>query len=426
MDRPAKATMRETREHNERLVLATTYDAGPISRAEVARLTGLTRTTVSDVMDGLLAAGLCREVGRGPSTGGKAPILVEVPDAARLLVGVDLGDRVFTAATVNLRGEILDRVDVPSEDTDGDVALGLALDLIGQVIEASSGPILGIGIGAPGLVDTNVGTVIQAVKRDWRQLPLATIVAERFGLPVHVANDSQAACLAEHVFGAVRGPNLITVKVGQGIGAGLVLNGELFEGDGFGAGEIGHTVVDADGELCRCGRRGCLETVASTRAVLNHLGVVRGHFVSLEQAVTEFRAGDAQVREIVIEAGRKLGAALAALVGALHVRRIVLAGTMTAFGDEWLEAVASAASDRALAALAEDTTFEIGRMDDIVVLGASALLMTRELGMSLRPLPAPKRFRPTDATAGDTAGAAPSLDGRALSRAVAQKGGVAG
>ena len=110
MEGTTKATLRETREHNERLVLTTIYDGGPISRAEVARLTGLTRTTVSDVVEGLLEARLAREIGRGPSTGGKAPILLEVPQKARLLIGVDLGDRVFTAATVSLRGEILERV----------------------------------------------------------------------------------------------------------------------------------------------------------------------------------------------------------------------------------------------------------------------------------------------------------------------------
>jgi N-acetylglucosamine repressor len=426
MERPIKATLREARVHNERLVLATIYDGGHASRADVARQTGLTRTTVSDVVEGLLAAGLCREVGRGPSTGGKAPILLEVPDEARLLVGVDLGDRVFTAATVNLRGEIRSRVDVPSEDTDGDVALGLALDLIGNVIDACPGPILGIGIGAPGLVDTSTGKVIQAVKRDWRQLPLGTIVAERFGLPVHVANDSQAAGLAEHVFGAVRGPNLITVKVGQGIGAGLVLNGELYEGDGFGAGEIGHTVVDPAGELCRCGRHGCLETVASARAVVNQLGALCGRTMSMEEALAEFRAGDAQARQVVIEAGRRLGTALGALVGALHVRRIVLAGTMTAFGDEWLDAVASAAADHALAALSDDTTFEIGRMDDIVVLGASALLMTRELGMTLRPLHPQRRLRLPDAATEKTTVQSSAIAGRAPLGVVAEKGGVPG
>src|ERR1035437_6633615 len=168
MERAIKATLHETREHNEQLVLPIVYDQGPISRAEVARLTGLTRTTVSDVVGRLLASGLAREIGRGPSTGGKAPILLQVPDRGRLLVGVDLGDRVFTAATVSLRGEIINRIEVASGDVDGDEALGLAMDLIGRAIAAADGPVLGVGIGAPGLVDTTDGTVVQAVKRDWR------------------------------------------------------------------------------------------------------------------------------------------------------------------------------------------------------------------------------------------------------------------
>jgi N-acetylglucosamine repressor len=426
MDRPIKATLRETREHNERLVLATIYDAGRISRADVARATGLTRTTVSDVTEGLIAAGLCREVGRGPSTGGKAPILLEVPEMARLLVGVDLGDRVFSAATVNLRGEIIDRVDVSSEDADGEAALELALEVIGGVLTAANGPMLGIGIGAPGLIDRSSGVVIQAVKRDWRNLRLGPIVSDRFGLPVQVANDSQAAGLAEHVFGTVRGLNLVTVKVGQGIGAGLVLNGELFEGDGFGAGEIGHLVVDPAGDLCRCGRRGCLETVASTRAVLQMLAARLGHPVSLDGALDLFRSGDVETRDLVVRAGRSLGAALAAVVGLLHVRRFVLAGTMTAFGDTWLDAVASAATDRALAALSEDTTFEIGRMDDVVVLGASALLMTRELGMSLRPLGGPRHFRAAGSAADGATASLPPAQGASLIEAATGTGGVAG
>jgi predicted NBD/HSP70 family sugar kinase len=386
MERTAKASVRDTRTHNDRLVLATIYDDGPVSRADVARRTGLTRTTVSDVVEDLLADGLAREIGRGPSTGGKAPILLQVDDNARQLVGIDLGDRVFTAATVSLRGEILHRFEVPSEDADGEDALGLALKLMDQVMAAADGPVLGIGIGAPGLVDTTDGTVVEAVKRDWRQLPLGALVAERFQVPVYVANDSQAAALAEHVFTETRGANLIVIKAGQGIGAGIVLDGELFQGDRFGAGEIGHTVMDPNGDICRCGRRGCLETTASARALLTSLASLRGEPVSMDQAIADFRRGDPGVRAIVLEAGTRLGEAVASLIGALHVRRIVLAGTMAAFGEPWLEAVSAAASSRSLAALSSDTTFELGRIDDIVVLGASALLMTRELGLSLRPL----------------------------------------
>ncbi len=389
MERPPKATLRETREHNEQLVLATIYDDGPVSRAEVARRTGLTRTTVSDVVDRLIRAGLAREVGRGPSTGGKAPILLQVPDDARLLVGVDLGDAVFRAATVNLRGEILHRIEVPSDDTDGQAALDRALDLLDRLISMRTGQVVGIGIGAPGLIDTTDGTVVQAVKRAWRDLPLASMVGARYGLPVYVANDSQVAALAEHVFGAVRSANLIAIKVGLGIGAGLVLGGELFQGDGFGAGEIGHTVVDPDGEVCRCGSRGCLETVASSRAVLARLQVVCGEPVSLEAAVEAFRRGDPDVRRVVLEAGSHLGTAVAGLVGALDVHRIVLAGTMAAFGEPWLDAVRASLRRGALPALARQVRLELGGIDDIVILGASALLMTRELGLNLRPSRAP-------------------------------------
>lgn len=395
MEPLSKATLRETREHNERLVLATIYDGAPdgtpVSRAAVARLTGLTRTTVSAVVEMLLAADLVKEIGRGPSTGGKAPIQLAVPDASRILIGVDLGDRAFTAAAVTLRGEILHRAEVPSEDADGAEAVELALGLISQVIEAVQGRVLGIGIGAPGLVDTTDGTVVQSVKRSWRELPLGAIVAARFGLPVYVANDSQAAALAEHVFGAARASNLVGIKVGEGIGAGIVLNGELFQGDGFGAGEIGHTVVDSTGDRCRCGRAGCLETLSSVPALLGRLRRDLGRPITLEEAVIAAERGDATVLAAVAEAGRHLGHAVAGLIGALHVRRIVLAGPMAAFGEPWLAAVRSAAQSGALATLADDTTLELGGIEDIVVLGASALLMTRELGLSLRPIHPPRR-----------------------------------
>lgn len=413
-----KATLRETREHNERLVLATIYDRGPVSRAEVARLTNLTRTTVSAVVDGLLEQGMAREVGRGPSTGGKAPILLVVPDDARLLVGVDLGDRAFVAATISLRGDVLHRIEVPSEDSDGQEAVELALTLIEQVIAAARGVVVGIGIGAPGLVDTTDGTVIQAVKRSWRGLPLGTIVAERFGLPVYVANDSQAAALAEHVFGASRGANLVGIKVGEGIGAGIVIGGSLFQGDGFGAGEIGHTVVVDDGAACRCGRCGCLETVANVRAVLDLAARDGGPALTLDQAVAACRHGDPRVAAAVEEAGRQLGRVVAGIVGALHIRRIVLAGPMAAFGDTWLRAVADAALGRSLATLAADTAIELGGTDDIVLLGASALLMTRELGLRIQPLhPA---LRASSAAAPSSVGA---TAGRGPAATAAGRGG---
>lgn len=400
MARAGKATLHETREHNERLVLATIYEDGPISRADVSRRTGLTRTTVSDVVEDLLAEGLALEVGRGPSTGGKAPILLQVDDNARQLIGIDLGGDVFRGATVNLRGEMVQRIEVPAGDSDGEAALERAFDLIDQLLaSASNQPILGIGIGAPGLIDTAHGTVIQAVKIDWRHVPLGALVRERYALPVYVANDSQVAALAEHVFGGPRTSSVAVVRVGRGIGAGLILDGTLFQGDGSGAGEIGHIVIVEDGKPCRCGNRGCLETVASTRALLDSLVDRRVGVRSIEEAATAFAAGDPRVGEAVMDAGRYLGTALAAIVGIVNVSRIVLVGPMTTFGEAWLDEVRRAVARHALPLMAHATAIEIGRLDDnAVLLGASALVLTREFGLFFTPI-----------TAGRTS--APGLDG---------------
>jgi N-acetylglucosamine repressor len=394
---PAKATHAQTRQHNHRLVLRTVYDFGPISRAEVARTTGLTRTTVSDVVTDLLDDGMVEEVGRGPSSGGKAPILLSIVGDARQVIGLDLGEGTFAGAFVNLRGEIRRVVELPVDGRNGDDALAIVFRLVDELIAEAGSPPLGIGVGTPGLVDTRTGTIRWAVNLDWQDLPLGGLLTERYGLPANVANDSQAAALAEYTFGDGRRlPNLITIKVGRGIGAGLVLNGSLFQGDGFGAGEIGHVAVVDDGAACHCGRFGCLETVASSGAITARaagLAVELGSplaarspagELAFDDVVRAFAAGDPAARTAALEAARYLGQAIAGLIGALNISRIVLDGPVTAFGDDWLATIADEARRRSLGMLSRDTEIEFGRLaPNVVVLGASALLITRELGLSL-------------------------------------------
>jgi N-acetylglucosamine repressor len=386
---PGKATHQETRARNESLVLATIYHRGPISRAGVARETSLTRTTVSDVVTGLIETGMTHEIGRGPSTGGKAPILLEVPDDARHIIGIDLGEKVFRGAIVNLRGRIVSATETAVDFSDGETALERVFQLIDRLVGATERPIVGIGIGAPGLADTDDGTVLQAVHLDWRALPLGRLVRERYGLPVYVANDSQATALAEHVFGGPRTSNLIVVRVGRGIGAGVILRGELFQGDGYGAGEIGHTAVVDDGPPCRCGSRGCLEVMANSIAILASLQgriPASGATLKLEDVADACSSGNEIARTAVADAARFLGTALAGLVGALGVRRIVVVGSLAVLGEPWLETVRATVRSRVLPLLALETSIEIGRVDaDAVVLGATALLLTRELGLLLLP-----------------------------------------
>ena len=387
---PAKATHAQTRAHNASLVLRALYDLGPISRAEIARLTGLTRTSVGELVAELTADGLAQEVGRGPSTGGKAPTLVSLIDDARHMVTLDLGERTFTAALLNLRGEIQRRAARNLEGADGEAAVQLVHDLIDELLDGPHNQILGIGVGTPGIVDGE-GTIRWAVRLSWTDLPLGKRLADRYHLPVVVANDSRAAAFATFLFeGEDRPANLIALKVGHGIGAGLVLNGELFDGDGFGSGEIGHVVIEPDGGPCHCGRFGCLETVASVPAMLRrafHLAADQRSRIpqSIEAIATSAAEGDELALGVVRSAGRALGASIASLTGALDIRRIVVLGSATVLGEPWFEAMRDEARRRTLATLARETEIvDGGPGDDAVLLGTCALLLTRELGLTVR------------------------------------------
>lgn len=386
MELPSKATHQATREHNVRLVLRALANLGPISRADIARRTQLTRTTVSDVVTQLSVAGLVEEVGRGPSSGGKAPILLQIPRDARQLIGVHVGDGHVRGAIVNLAGDVSHRELVRLEARDGASALASLELLIDRLVGHASGVPLGIGIGTPGIVDTASGTVRWAVHLDWRDLCLGPRLRARTGLPVYVANDSQAAALAEWTFGGhITARAMVAVRVGTGIGAGIVIDDRLYQGDGAGAGEIGHTTVAANDVRCRCGRTGCLETVASVPATLERVRVALGASTrpTLDEAITAFKGGDARVRAAVLESALYVGRAIGALIDTLDIRHIVVLGPMTAFGEDWFATVRDEAVRTALPLLAEPTRITLGNLGpDVEELGAAALLMTAELGLS--------------------------------------------
>ena len=379
---PAKATHAQTRAHNAALVLRALYDLGPISRADIARLTSLTRTSVGELVADLERDGLAEDVGRGPSTGGKQPTLVALKDDARTVITLDLGERTFTAALANLRGELTTKRTRDLEGRDGDQALELVHELIDDVRREATSPILGIGVGTPGVVDAD-GTIRWAVNLAWQDLPLARILEERHGLPAVVANDSRAAALATYLFGGDERPqNLVVIKVGRGVGAGLILRDQLFGGDGDGAGEIGHVVVDPDGIQCHCGRFGCLETVASAPAVVRAAGPAG--VTTLAELIDRTTAGDDRVLPVVLAAGRAIGAAIAGLTGALDVRHITIVGSVTALGEPWFEAIREEAGRRSLGPLARETQIiDGGTGEDVTLLGACALLLTRELGLTV-------------------------------------------
>jgi N-acetylglucosamine repressor len=368
-----KATYQQTKKHNRDLVLRTIFNNETVSRAEVARVTSLTRTTVSDVVNGLLAEGLVEEVGRGESIGGKSPILLRVVADSRYLMGLNLGQEKFIGAIVNLRGEIKEMVEMPVHDDNGQNALEAVSQIIGRLIRTKLKPIVAIGVGAPGLINTRQGIVLNAVNLDWKDLPLGPLLQKKFKIPVSILNDSQATAIGEYVYSEksrIEG-NLIVVNVKHGIGAGILINGRLFQGDGGGAGEIGHVVVQENGELCRCGKQGCLETVSSAHAVLRQLNMT-----TIDQVKSAFEAGDANARRIIAKGAHYLGISLANLIGTLNIQKIVLTGDMSRLGTAWLEIVKSSMLDAALSRLSENTRVELGVLDyRACILGASAYLL---------------------------------------------------
>jgi N-acetylglucosamine repressor len=397
MTKMKKSTQEETKIHNSRLVLSTIYNHGEISRVEISRQTELTRTTVSDVVNKFITEGLVAETGISPSRGGKRAILLSLVKDARHLVGIDLAESEFRGAVVNLRGEVVHRVHLPVLERDGRAALALVYELIEKLLVLSDRPTLGVGIGTPGLMDPQKGIVRTAVNLDWFDLPLADLLREKFDMPIYIANDSQAAALAEYTFDNPRKlANLALIKAGRGIGAGIVLNGRLFYGDNSGAGEIGHVQITDQGERCRCGNFGCLETVASTQAIerkakaiaritpdspLNRL-VKDPDAITIETVLQAFEADDPAILTLIDHTGCQFGIAVAHLVGGLNINQIVIAGSLARFGSRLTEAILTEVRRRSLPALANETRIVTSRLGkDVVILGAASLLLSHEFGL---------------------------------------------
>jgi len=390
-----KLTQDQIKDHNKNLVLRTIFEFEPISRVEIARKTRLTRTTVSQIVAELMREGLVEEQGMVSIGVGKPRTMLGIVEDARSFIGVDLSNEVYRGALFNLRGRIRRSLEWPLRDPQGEGALIHVYELIDALLGAAPSPVLGIGVGTPGLVDIEQGIVYQAVNRGWVDLPLKDLLSNRYGLPVYVANDSHMTALAEYRFGAgVGARNLVVIKIGEGIGSGVVLNGRLLDGDSHAAGEIGHLVVETEGELCTCGNRGCLETVASVRALVHQarqraqidpssllatLQRKRGT-LGLSEIREALEQGDAAAREMVERAGRYLGIAIAAMVSVLDVERVVLGGEGATLGLPLLESAVAEAQRRILPRIAERLQIQLSRLGkEAVILGASAMIMAQVL-----------------------------------------------
>lgn len=381
--RHTKSTKHDSRRNNLRTTLELVSTEGATSRAEIARRTGLSRAAVSSLVGELIEQDLLRELGQGESAGGKPPTLLALNERARDIVAIDLGNQPFQAALVDLSGRIRARTKAPdaTDDATGSEAVDVAIDMIDELVDTATAPVLGIGVGAPGVVATD-GWVLEASNLQWHGLDLGFELRSRFDLPVSIANDASMAALAEFR----RHPtdrNLILIKLGRGVGSGLVLNGALYRGQHSAAGEIGHVRLGEDGIPCPCGRSGCLETIASVPSVLRSLGAdpAMEPWDALTLAGTY---GESAVREALVAAGRAIGLALASVVATLDVGHVVLAPEIRNAGDILVEAVKNELSARILASTVEMVEVEATQLGgDLVLTGAASAVQLDRLGAVL-------------------------------------------
>jgi glucokinase-like ROK family protein len=380
-------SLRSLRDLNRSRVIGALRDRGKASRAEIARATGLSRSTVSSIVSDLIDAGLLSEhreatgVAHGEA-GGRPPVLLSLNPSAGLAVGVDFGHTHLRVAVSDLSHDILAE-SRREQDVDHSAGEGLdaATEVMDKVLEEADVDrerVLGVGMGLPGPINRSTGTVgSSSILPGWVGVDAAAEMERRIRLPVYVENDANLGALAEFVWGAGKGhSDVVYIKLSSGVGAGLLLGGRLHEGAGGTAGEIGHMPAQNGTEICRCGSRGCLETVASARAIAGQLSASRGEPVSTQKLLELTANRNPAASRLIAEAGREIGVALAGLVNLVNPDCVIIGGDLSAAAELITEPVLESIRRYALASAAEQVTVVPGVLGERAeLLGALALVL---------------------------------------------------
>lgn len=346
MDKFSTANKSLIKDINTSTILQMVRTKGPISRAEISKLTGLNPATVSSNVGSLMETGLVRETGIGASSGGRKPMLIELNPGAYYVIGVDMGTTDVSTGITDLEGRIQCKVTLPFRDLkepkDILAVIGQSIRDVLQTSGLSSERMIGIGMGIHGLVDPDNGISLFAPAFQWENVPIAEPFSEEFGLPVSIDNDVRAMALGEKWFGkAADVGNFVFLNIGTGIGSGIYVNGELIQGAHFGAGEIGHIRTVEQGERCFCGKTGCLSTLVSGPAIERRARAAAEAGESpvlLELAASEparitgelihhaALQGDPFSLRLLDETGRLIGGALSVIINLLNPEMVLIGG----------------------------------------------------------------------------------------------------
>jgi predicted NBD/HSP70 family sugar kinase len=370
------------RELNRLRVIDALRQRGTASRSEIARQTGLSRTTVTTLVNDLQARGLVVEHPLLEIHGrGRPPTLLRLDPSVGAVVGIHFDHRHLRVAVADLSSTVLaEHWQDHDVDRAAEEALDAAADLV-EVVLAEAGiersRVVGAGVALSGPVsrDGTVGSTV--ILPGWEGLNAVDELTRRLDLQVAVDNDANLGALAEVSFGAGRGmSDVIYVMVSSGIGAGIVIDGRLHRGVTGLAGELGHVRVKAEGAVCRCGNRGCLETVASTDAVLSLLRPTHGQDLGIRGLVELLDGGDAAAIRVVNDAGREIGRVIAGLCNVLSPTGVIVGGDLGVIADHLLAGIREALDRYALPTVRAAIELRAGVLGERAeVLGALALVI---------------------------------------------------
>lgn len=345
------------------------FTSGGISRAELARRMGLSRAAVTAIVNDLLGINIVRETHATTTTSGRRPIMLEIEPKHGYVLGVDIGVTHLSLILADLSARVVSETEIPSEISRGPENCLDEVDRRVQALLAQAGlslqDILSTGVGVPGPIAGDGGIVIAPpIMPGWDNFPIRSDLHKRWGCPVSLNNDAELGALGEWAYGAGREEsNLIYVKVGSGVGAGLLLDNHIYRGATGTAGEIGHMTIERDGPMCDCGNRGCLEVLAGGRAIAQQarravlsrqrtqLALVEPlDKITAKDVALAAGRGDLIAQLILSEAGEYLGTAIAGLINLLNPGIVVIGGGVAQAGDLLLEPIRQAVQSRSLKA----------------------------------------------------------------------------
>ena len=384
---------------NRALILELILRQGPIPRVTLSEITGLSRAAVSTITGELIDADIIEEKGENPDCKrnvGRAPVMLDINSRLGGVLAIDIDNEGVHGAFVNLKSDLEQETDIDIADmSDPDHVLQIVNNTICLLLagaQLQGRRVLGIGISLPGLTDPLSGIVRSSTTLGWRNYNLVEKLQIHSGLPIVIDSNVRSMVLAEHLFGVGRSvSNMALIYLGAGIGCGIILNDEIYAGSANRAGEIGHaTIIGAGDKVCSCGNKGCLETVASGKAMLSwvseELGagrtstlheLIHGDFqrLSIDMVVAAANNGDALAKGAIGHVSQYLGLAIASLVNWYDPRLIVLAGSITEVGEILLNTIVQVVEERSLGGSIppQITISRFGRRTGLVGAGALAL-----------------------------------------------------